>query len=159
MSASQKIDLTTLNPEQLAQVKEQFDQELQHFTQSLQALSMARNKFKECITNIQVVSQPSNKTASLLVPLSGSLYVPGKVIDNDNFMVDIGTGYYVDKTAKEAIQFYQNKVDKLNKESKQIEDIIKEKTQSSLAIENQIRKAAIRRHEEMAKQKQEQKQE
>ena len=65
-------------------------------------------------------------------------------------MVDVGTGYYVDKSAEEAIEFYQKKVEKLNKESIQIQDIIKEKNQSSIAIENQLRVAAIKQHEQMA---------
>ncbi|QEU60743.1 Gim5 [Kluyveromyces lactis] len=148
--SSQKIDLTQLNPEQLTVVKQQIDQELQHFTQSLHALNMARSKFKECIEDIKTVSRDDNANQNLLVPLSGSLYVSGKIQDNKKFMVDVGTGYYVDKSAEDAIQFYQKKVDKLNKESLQIQEIIKEKNQSSLAIENQLRIAAIKQHEQMA---------
>ena len=32
-----------------------------------------------------------------LVPLTNSLYVPGKLADTDHVIVDIGTGYYVKK--------------------------------------------------------------
>lgn len=139
-----------MNPEQLSAVKQQIDQELQHFSQSLQALNMARSKFKECIEDIKTVSREENANQKLLVPLSGSLYVTGKIKDNKKFMVDVGTGYYVDKSAEEAIEFYQKKVEKLKKESIQIQDIIKEKNQSSIAIENQLRVAAIKQHEQMA---------
>lgn len=126
------------------------DQQLQHFSQSLHALNVARSKFKECIEDIKTVSRDDNSGQSLLVPLSGSLYVSGKIHDNKKFMVDVGTGYYVDKSAEEAIQFYQKKVDKLSKESVQIQDIIKEKNLSSLAIENQLRLAAVRQQEQIA---------
>ena len=34
---------------------------------------------------------------TILVPLSSSLYVPGKLSDPENVIVDIGTGYYVKK--------------------------------------------------------------
>jgi hypothetical protein len=37
----------------------------------------------------------SGKT--ILVPLTNSLYVPGKLSDPDHVIVDIGTGYYVQK--------------------------------------------------------------
>lgn len=113
---------------------------------------MARSKFKECIEDIRTVSREGNEGKKLLVPLSGSLYVPGTIKDSNKFMVDVGTGYYVDKTAEDAIEFYQKKIDKLNKESLQIQDIIKEKSQSSMAIENQLRIAAIKQHELMAAQ-------
>lgn len=152
------VDLTKLSPEQLGAVKQQFDQELQHFTQSLQALTMARNKFKECVEDINSVSKPENEGQKLLIPLSSSLYVQGQVKDNDQFMVDVGTGYFVDKTSEDAITFYQKKIEKLNKESVQIQSIIKEKTQSSLAIEAKLRQAALKQHEDIANQQQQQQQ-
>lgn len=139
-----------MGPEQLAAVKQQFDEELQHFTQSLQALNIAKNKFTDCITDIKSIANPKNENQKLLIPASASLYVPGKIKDNQQFMVDIGTGYYVEKNEKDAIAFYQKKIDKLNKESGQIQTIIKDKTQSSLAIEQQLRLAAIRQHEQSA---------
>lgn len=37
----------------------------------------------------------------MLVPLTSSLYVPGKIVDCDKVMVDVGTGYYVEK-----VRFY-----------------------------------------------------
>lgn len=63
-------------------------------------------------------------------------------------MVDVGTGYYVDKSAEEAISFYEKKISKLNKESIQIQNIIKEKSQYSQAIEVRIRQTALAAHEE-----------
>lgn len=133
-------------------MKQQFDQELQHFSQSLQALNIARGKFKECLEDVKSLAKPENDNNKLLVPLSGSLYVRGSVRDNTKFMVDIGTGYYVEKDTEQALNFYEKKIAKLNRESIQIQDIIKEKSHSSLAIEGHLRHAAIRRHEELAKQ-------
>lgn len=34
---------------------------------------------------------------TILVPLTNSLYVPGKLSDTENVIVDVGTGYYVKK--------------------------------------------------------------
>jgi prefoldin alpha subunit len=39
-------------------------------------------------------STPDN---TILVPLTNSLYVPGKLSDLENVIVDVGTGYYVKK--------------------------------------------------------------
>ncbi|SCV02004.1 LAME_0G19944g1_1 [Lachancea meyersii CBS 8951] len=146
--SAQKIDLTKLNPEQLTMVKQQFDQELQHFSQSLQALNVARNKFKECKEDIEAAQKLESGKQELLVPLSGSLYVKGYVKDAEKFMVDVGTGYYVEKSATEALEFYDKKISKLNQESVQIQNIIKEKSQSSMAVEGHIRQAAIKLHEQ-----------
>lgn len=137
------VDLTQLNPEQLNAVKQQFDQELQHFQQSLQALMVAKSKFVECINDIKTVSSNAKNEQNILIPASPSLYIPGKIHDNKKFMVDVGTGYYVEKSDIEAIEFYEKKINKLNKESVQIQDIIKEKSQSSMAIATQMRQMAM----------------
>jgi prefoldin alpha subunit len=36
----------------------------------------------------------------VLVPLTSSLYVPGKLTDVENVVVDVGTGYYVKKVCR-----------------------------------------------------------
>ena len=41
--------------------------------------------------------QLADKT--ILVPLTNSLYVPGKLCDLENVIVDVGTGYYVKKVS------------------------------------------------------------
>ena len=33
----------------------------------------------------------------ILVPLTTSLYVPGRLADSENVIVDVGTGFYVEK--------------------------------------------------------------
>jgi prefoldin alpha subunit len=38
-----------------------------------------------------------NTDAEILVPLTTSLYVPGKLADREKVIVDIGTGFYVEK--------------------------------------------------------------
>lgn len=35
--------------------------------------------------------------AEILIPLTSSLYVPGKLADRQKVIVDIGTGFYVEK--------------------------------------------------------------
>jgi prefoldin alpha subunit len=40
---------------------------------------------------------------TVLVPLTNSLYVPGKISDKSNVIVDIGTGYFVKKVNPFAI--------------------------------------------------------
>ncbi|KAL3229949.1 Prefoldin subunit 5 [Nakaseomyces bracarensis] len=113
---------------------------------------MAKSKFLECVEDIKRVAGIDGEAQQkILIPGSSSLYIPGTVVDNQKFMVDIGTGYYVEKGTDDAIAFYQKKIDKLNSESVQIQNIIKDKSQTSLLLENQIRQAAIRQHEEMSK--------
>jgi hypothetical protein len=37
----------------------------------------------------------------ILVPLTTSLYVPGTLADTNNVIVDVGTGFYVEKVGRD----------------------------------------------------------
>ena len=40
----------------------------------------------------------------LLVPLTSSLYVPGKLASSDNVLVDVGARYFVEKVSNAVFQ-------------------------------------------------------
>lgn len=44
------------------------------------------------------------------VPLTQSLYVPGRVVEPDKMLVDVGTGYYVEKDQQKTVEFLERKV-------------------------------------------------
>ena len=46
----------------------------------------------------------------VLVPLTGSMYVPGKLSDTEKVVVEIGTGYYVEKDIPAAREYFAGKV-------------------------------------------------
>ena len=44
------------------------------------------------------MANEKNQTGKpILVPLTTSLYVPGTLADTENVIVDVGTGFYVEK--------------------------------------------------------------
>lgn len=77
---------------------------------------------------------------NLLVPMTSSLYLPGKVSEKDKYLVDIGTGYFVEKNAKDAKQVYQKKLTKLGEDSKKLRDILVLKNESINNINMVLRK-------------------
>lgn len=71
-------------------------QELSVFQESVQTLKMAKQKFAGSKEALEQISS-SWKDKEILVPLTGSMYVPGVVKEFDSFIIDIGTGYYAEK--------------------------------------------------------------
>ena len=65
----------------------------------------------------------------VLIPLTSSLYVGGTLGNPDNVMVDIGTGYYVEKTAEGGRDYCKRKVMILTKALEDLAEIIKAKRQ------------------------------
>lgn len=50
--------------------------------------------------------------------------------------MDVGTGYYVEKSTKDAEKFYQSKVDGLGKSLADLEKIIAQKSQNVRIVED-----------------------
>jgi hypothetical protein len=75
----------------------------------------------------------------LLVPLTSSLYVPGTLASTETVLVDVGTGFYVEKTTEQAKKFYETKVEELGKNVKDLESIVQGKNQNLRLIEEGMR--------------------
>ena len=46
----------------------------------------------------------------MLVPITSSLYVPGETSKLDTVLIDVGTGYYIEKSGPEAQAFLDRKI-------------------------------------------------
>lgn len=57
---------------------------------------MAQGKFHESEQSLERIT-PESKGETILVPLTGSMYVPGTIADIKHVLIDIGTGYYAQK--------------------------------------------------------------
>ncbi|KAJ6259486.1 hypothetical protein Dda_5123 [Drechslerella dactyloides] len=135
----QTVDLSTLSIQNLSAVKKQLDEELEHLTASFQKLRTAQAKFRECVKAIQNGVNPELEGKTILVPLTQSLYVPGKLEDMQNVLVDVGTGYYVEKTTEKAIVFYNEKIKTVGSNLDDLEKIITQKTQNTKVVEDVLR--------------------
>ncbi|ATZ54712.1 Bcgim5 [Botrytis cinerea B05.10] len=139
----QQIDLTSLTTAQLTQVKKQLDDELEHLTSSFQQLRAAQNKFRECLRSISTGVGKTFEGKPILVPLTTSLYVPGELADTENVIVDIGTGFYVEKNTKDAIKFYEAKVEEIGTNLKDLEIIVNNKSNSLRVVEDVLRQKVL----------------
>ncbi|CAG2109158.1 unnamed protein product [Medioppia subpectinata] len=86
-----RVDLNEMNSQQLLQIKQQLEAEVEILETSVQSLQNAKIKFNE--SSLAVDRQKDvPKGSQILVPLTGSMYVPAVIEDNNEFVVDIGTG-------------------------------------------------------------------
>ncbi|KAL6887863.1 Prefoldin [Trichoderma evansii] len=141
MSSGQKeaINLDTLEPQQLAQVKKQLEEELEHLTNSFSQLHGAQNKFRECLRCVQSRAADSQGSKAVLVPLTNSLYVSGELTSTDTVLVDVGTGFMIEKSLKSAEKFYNAKVKELGDNLKELEGIVQSKQMNVRTIEEVLR--------------------
>ncbi|KAJ8919151.1 hypothetical protein NQ315_012137 [Exocentrus adspersus] len=129
----QQIDLTTLNIQQLSTLKQQLDQELNLFQESLGSLKIAQTKFQNSGETLEKVT-PEAEGKEILVPLTGSMYVPGKLHETNNVIIDIGTRYYVEKDIDAAKDYFQRKIKFVTEQMEKIQYLGLEKSKIRDAI-------------------------
>ncbi|KAM3535445.1 hypothetical protein MY4038_001317 [Beauveria bassiana] len=146
MSAGERetVNLDALEPQQLAQVKKQLDEELEHLTSSFSQLHGAQGKFNECLRCVNSRSESKNSSNEVLVPLTNSLYVRGELTNTETVLVDVGTGFLVEKVKLEsAATFYENKIKELKHSLKELEAIVQQKQMNVRTIEEVLRQKLI----------------
>ncbi|TPX17412.1 uncharacterized protein E0L32_003055 [Thyridium curvatum] len=148
MAARQdQINLDTLSAQQLTAVKKQLDEEVEHLTSSYSQLHAALGKFRDCLRCVQQqgASASSGRDAkkNVLVPLTNSLYVGGQLTNPDRVLVDIGTGFYIEKDTKSAATFYEEKIKELGGNVSDLEKIVQGKTQNLRVVEEVLRQKVL----------------
>ncbi|KAH7925743.1 Prefoldin alpha subunit [Leucogyrophana mollusca] len=145
----QQINVADLDIQQLADVRRQLEEELNHLTNSFAQLKQAQAKFKSCIENVAEV-KPQNKGNTILVPLTNSLYVPGRLTDPEHVIVDVGTGYYVKKSRAQAIKYYEAKVDYIRTNLDSLQETISKKQDNMNYLVN-VMQAKLQAQSQIAK--------
>ncbi|XP_020271173.1 uncharacterized protein LOC109846359 [Asparagus officinalis] len=62
-----------------------------------------------------------------LVPLTASLYVPGTLDDADRVLVDVGTGYFIEKTMDEGKNYCERKINLLKSNYEELIEVASKK--------------------------------
>ncbi|KAG4304274.1 hypothetical protein PORY_002249 [Pneumocystis oryctolagi] len=139
-----EIDLSSLSIQQLDEIRRQIELELNHLTNSFSKLKQAQFKFEECKNAIFSLSNREDENREMLVPLTSSLYVSGILVSKpDKVIVDIGTGYYVEKTTEAAIKFYEERIKYLSTNLKDLEGYLNKKS-SNLKVITEVIQEKIR---------------
>jgi len=102
--AQKGINLDTLSLEQLNGLKQQEEERAQNLMGRYSQLRAASARLGAAKTALGSLNA-SAADKQIMVPLTESLYVPGKVKNPDRVMCDLGTGFYVERTNKDAMGF------------------------------------------------------
>lgn len=96
------VNIASLSVPQLRALQSRLTSELEHLTNSHAKLRAAQSKFRDSIRSVNdgVIGSEKKGTDGrdeILVPLTSSLYVKGRLTERGKVLVDVGTGFYVEK--------------------------------------------------------------
>ncbi|KOM36481.1 hypothetical protein LR48_Vigan02g263100 [Vigna angularis] len=123
---SGSMGLERMSVEQLKAVKEQSDLEVNLLQDSL-------NNIRSATTRLEIASSALNDLAvrppasQILVPLTASLYVPATLHDSTHVLIDVGTGYFIEKTMDEGKDYCERKINLLKSNFEQLVEVASKK--------------------------------
>ena len=120
-------------------LQEQLKHDLNMCAESIQKLQQAVGKYHTSGMACEALNEEEVGTP-MLVPVTESLYVPGKVGATDKVLVDIGTGYFVEKTPKGAEEYCKKKVQELRVNMERIMNVVQQKRKQSVMVSEQLSK-------------------
>ncbi|KAG2521343.1 hypothetical protein BBO99_00007061 [Phytophthora kernoviae] len=132
-AAQNEVNLMDLPLEQLNSLKGQLEKELQQLTASFGGLREAQSRFTESKDALNSLAA-SNLDKQVLVPLTASMFVPGKLSNKEDVLVDVGTGYFVEQSVEKAGQFMDRKVEFLQSNTDQLKTVIESKRNMMEAV-------------------------
>ncbi|KAH6809781.1 prefoldin 5 [Perilla frutescens var. frutescens] len=108
-ASTPRMEIEKMSVEQVRALKEQVDMEVNLLQDSLNNLRSANARLELASTALNDLAvRPQGK--KMLVPLTASLYVPGKLDDAEKVLVDVGTGYFIEKTMAEGKDYCERKI-------------------------------------------------
>ncbi|KAL2323954.1 hypothetical protein Fmac_023012 [Flemingia macrophylla] len=125
-SGSSSMGLERMSVEQLKAVKEQADLEVNLLQDSLNNIRTATARLEVASSALHDLSRrpPGNH---ILVPLTASLYVPATLHHSQYVLVDVGTGYFIEKTVDQGKDYCERKINLLKSNFDQLVDVASKK--------------------------------
>lgn len=104
------VDVMQLPPADLQKLRASLTEDVQTITQNYGNLKLAHSKYGQALEALTDIT-PENKDKRIMVPLTSSLYVPGQLSNIQTVLVEVGTGYFVEKEIPDARTFIASKIE------------------------------------------------
>ncbi|KAK7390784.1 hypothetical protein VNO78_18860 [Psophocarpus tetragonolobus] len=120
------MGLERMSVEQVKAVKEQADLEVNLLQDSLSNIRTATSRLEIASSALNDLSLRPPATR-ILVPLTASLYVPATLHHPHHVLLDVGTGYFIQKTMPEGKDYCHRKINLLKSNFDQLLEIASKK--------------------------------
>ncbi|XP_067928322.1 prefoldin subunit 5-like [Watersipora subatra] len=125
-AGGQVVDLSQLPIQQLNQLTQTLEKEVEYLQKSMQQMKDIQSRFLSSRNTLTSVNS-ENAGKEIMVPLTSSLYAAGTLAGDNKVLIDIGTGYYVEKTINEASLYFKRKMDFITKQIELVQPQLQEK--------------------------------
>ncbi|CDJ36303.1 prefoldin subunit 5, putative [Eimeria mitis] len=124
-------NLNNLTLNQCSALVKSTEAEIQNISNHLSQLRVAAARLAECrdaLTQLDShIEKQKGEPSEILVPLTSSLYAKGRLQCDDKVLVDIGAGYMLQKTCKDAKKDGERTLNLVTEQHRKLERMLSEK--------------------------------
>ncbi|KAL7438398.1 hypothetical protein ACHAXM_006188 [Skeletonema potamos] len=142
MSESQGIDIDTMSLDQLSSLKQQQQSRLESFSVQYNAFKDAKDRLNLAKESLSTIATSGEEGREIMIPLTESLYAPGKIVDPNKILVELGAGFFVEKSADDALKVLERKYKVVDKNCENVMSAI-EVTSRNVQALNQAMQSKI----------------
>ncbi|XP_007566155.1 prefoldin subunit 5 [Poecilia latipinna] len=102
----------------------ELQQEAEFLVCLVRQLKDSQTRYAHSLESVEIMNR--NRNGEFLVPLTSYMYVPG-ALNADHVLVNIGAGFHVEKSMKEAKAFLKRQIDLVSKQVEKVESVVEEK--------------------------------
>ena len=106
-------------------------------TESLASLQKAVGRYHTSGRALEGMEKET-EGKEMLVPLTSSLYVPGKMGDTSKVLIDVGTGYFLEKTPTDGVDYCKRKVNLLRDNMEKLIEVISQKRKQVTQVQQTL---------------------
>ena len=128
------IQLDSLSLEELNQLKQQEEGRMQALTNHFAQLRQAAVKLQSSRRAVQELG-PATEGKEVMVPLTESVYVPAKIKDHNKLLIELGTGYFAEKSSKETVAYLDRKTRLVDANSENVTTVLQGTRQNLESIQ------------------------
>lgn len=144
------VSLGSLSIEQLTKLETGMANEVETLQNQMAILNDGVGRLQASKEGSEAVGGMKSGT-ELMVPLTGSIYVPGAIQDTSLVLVDVGTGFYVEKKPSEAADYFARRGAVLKTQGEKIANLMSGKRQHLEAVSGVLaRKRALAQQQQAA---------
>jgi prefoldin alpha subunit len=131
-----EVPLEKLTKDQLNYLGNEIKKEISNYSSYYSSYKIALNKYYDNKEYIKDLRNYENK--EILIPMTSSLYIPGKCIDVKRLTIEIGGNFFVETTIDKADKFCDRKIETLKKNMDEIDWLIQNKNVQLNAVNQHL---------------------
>jgi len=126
--------------EKLAYEYQLLQAQAQLLSQNLELLTLGRNEFSAVKETIESLKGVEGERPEVLMPLGAGSFLRGVIVDKKNAIVSIGSGYAVQKSLEDAVEYLSRRI-------REYDEAISKTQEALRALDAQLQDLAKRAQE------------